>query len=132
MSKEILLAQMRRRREQVVSLEGGKSVTIVRPPETEFGSMLKHVDVEKKLGTWEVGIEHVLRYTVNWDGFTEADLLGPEIGASDIKVPFDADVWEAYVRDSTITQQKVADAILKSVVDHLTSKGEAEKNSAPD
>lgn len=131
MSNELLLARMRRRREQVVSLEEGRSVTIVRPPETEFGSMLKNVDIEKKTGTWEVGIDHVLKYTVGWSGFTEATLLGPEIGASDIVVPFEPAVWEAYVRDSIVTQQKVADAILKSVVDFIADKGEAEKNSAP-
>lgn len=131
MSNELLLARMRRRREQVVPLEDGLSVTIVRPPETEFGSMLKNVDIEKKTGTWEVGIDHVLKYTVGWAGFTEATLLGPEIGASDIQVPFAPDVWEAYVRDSIATQQKVADAILKTVVDFIGSKGEAEKNSAP-
>lgn len=132
MSKDILLAQMRRRREQVVPLGGERSVTIVRPPETEFGSMLKHVDVEKKLGTWEVGPEHVRKYTVGWEGFTEADLLGPEIGASDIKVPFDPEVWAAVAADSTEYQQKVADAILKSVVDHLNGKAETAKNSKPD
>lgn len=132
MSKEILLAQMRRRREQVVPLGDGKSVTIVRPPETEFGSMLKHVDVERKTGTWEVGPEHVRKYTVGWEGFTEADLLGPEIGAGDVKVPFDPEVWDAVAADASDYQRKVADAILKSVVDYLNSKAETSKNSKPD
>lgn len=131
MSKEILLAQMRRRREQVVPLGDGKSVTIVRPPETEFGSMLKHVDVEKKLGTWEVGLEHVQKYTVGWDGFKEADLLGSAVGG-DAVVAFDADIWAAVVADSTAYQQKVADAILNSVVTYLNSKAESAKNSSPD
>lgn len=131
MSNELLLARMRRRREQVVPLEDGRSVTIVRPPETEFGSMLKNVDVEKKTGTWEVGIDHVIKYTVGWSKFTEATLLGPEIGAVDIEVPFEPEVWEAYVRDSIDTQQKVADAILKCVVDFIGGKGEAAKNSTP-
>jgi len=36
------------------------------------------------------------------------------------------------VRDSIATQQTVADAILKSVVDFIGSKGEAEKNLKPD
>lgn len=127
MASSALLAALKRRRELSVKLDGGKEVLFLRPPESAMGTMLQ-VDGEQR--RWVVGIEHVLKYVTGWKGFTEADLLGASIGSSD-PADFSTELWEEFVSDDVALISKVADAILASVVEHVTGKAEALGNSPP-
>lgn len=127
MTNDGLIAALKRRREKWIDVAEGKRVKITRPPETEMGALLK-VDGDRKL--WAVGIEQVQRYVVGWEGYTEADLLGEGVGASD-PLPFDAELWRLVCADDVELMTKVADGILNAVVGHLAAKDESAKNSPP-
>jgi hypothetical protein len=74
-----------------------------------------------------VTVDHVCEYVEDWRGFTEADLLGPAIGASD-SVPFDPELWAAWVRDHVAMVRKIAEAIAEQISAHLKRTEEAAKN----
>lgn len=104
-----------------------KKVTFQRPTEVEMVSLL-HGDGDTR--TWQVGLDEVKRYTTGWSGFTEADVLGAAVGSSD-PIPFDPELWSLLVSDKIDWMRRVADAILKSVVDHINRQEQAAKNSGP-
>jgi hypothetical protein len=120
-----LLAQLRKRREKWVDLGEGRRIKFLRPAESDQGMMLK---VEGNKATWAVGIDQVREFVVDWDGFTEANILGPEIGG-DMTVAFDRELFEEMVKDDVSWVGKVAQAILDSVVEHINSKDATAKNS---
>lgn len=124
MDAKQLIAAVRRRRAQELDLGGGKKIIFTRPPEVEMNSILKFKDGK---ATWLVDVDHVKKYVVGWDGFTEADLLGAAVGAAD-PVAFDADLWAAYVEDDNDLVSKVASAILEAVVNHINSKAAVSGN----
>lgn len=128
MDKSALLAARRRSRERKVELEEGKAVTIVRPPEGDFASMLTG---EGDKRTWNIDLDHVRRYTVGWDGILESDFLGAGVGGSD-PVPFDADLWLDLAADNVVWMRKCTDAIFDSVVEYFDKKAAVAKNSEPD
>jgi|SRR5690606_23768721 len=129
MDAKLLLAQMRRNREQSVDLGDGKSVTFRRPPEAEMNALLQSEPGSDKV-TFSVDVEHVRKYVVGWKGFTEADLLGETVG-SDTPVDFDRDLWDEMCSDRVVWVTKVARAILDSVVLFINSRADAAKNSEP-
>lgn len=118
---EVLARQMRAARERWVELpaEGavtGLRVKLRRPPEAEFAKLREGVSVE-----------HVCACVVDWDRFTEAALLGPEVGA-DEPVEFDAALWAEYARDRVGVVTAVADALAAAVSEHISSRQDAAKN----
>lgn len=127
MDKSALLAARRRSREKKVTLEEGKTVTIVRPPEAELGALLSGDDQKR---TWMIEKEHVRKYTVAWDGIVESDFLGAGVGGSD-PVPFDQDLWADLFADNVGWMRKCADAILDSIFEYFAQKAAVEKNSEP-
>jgi len=128
MDRRALLAALKRRREKSVDLGGGKKVFFMRPAESDMPRLLKGDEDAKR---WEVTLADVRTYVCGWEGFTEADILGATVGASDVKVDFDAELWSEVVSDDLEMINTVAEAILKSVVDFISEKAEVEKNSAP-
>lgn len=129
MDAKLLLAQMRRNREQSVDLGDGKSVTFRRPPEAEMNALLVSEPGSDKV-TFSVDVQHVRKYVVGWKGFTEADLLGSAIG-SDTTVEFDVDLWDEMCSDRLEWVTKVAKAILDSVVHFINNRADNAKNSEP-
>ena len=122
-----ILAALKRRRELTVKLDGGAEIIFVRPPESDMGSMLR---VEGEQRQWVVGLDHVRKYVIGWRGVTEAFILGPEIGSSD-PAEFSPELWAEFCSDDVALVSKVADAILKSVVDHVNAKADVQGNSQP-
>lgn len=129
MDARALLAALKRRRENSVEVAPGKKVSFTRPPESEMGDMLISKPGEKT-GVWVITIDHVKKYATGWSGITEADILGAAVGASD-EVAFDSDLWAEMVGDNIEWVTKVANGILKSIVDHLAAQDAAAKNSEP-
>lgn len=127
MDSRALLAALKRKREKTVDLGDGKKVFFLRPAESEMAELLSG---EGDKRTWAVGVEHVRKYVTGWAGFTEASLLGAEL-APDDPVAFDAELWAELCGDDIAWVRQVADAILKSVVDHLAAEEAVAKNSVP-
>jgi hypothetical protein len=128
MDRRALLAARKRRREKSVDLGGGKKVFFLRPSETDMGALLTG-EGDKRV--WVITTDHVRKFVFGWEGFTEADVLGASVGAADVPVEFDAELWAEMVSDDLDWISKIGDAILKSVVDYLTEKDATAKNSAP-
>lgn len=133
MDAKALLAQRKKARERRVELveasEGraARAVTITRPPENDIPKLMSG---EGEQRTFLIDQEHVQKYVTDWAGFTEADFLGEGVGGSDA-VPFSAALWADLCADNILWTQKVATAILETVIQHFEIKAAVEKNSAP-
>lgn len=126
-----VLALLQKRRERWVDLEDGRRIKFLRPPETDYGKLLKPELADPTKVTWSVDIDDVQRYVCDWEGFSEASLLGPEVGATDIMVPFDKAIFAEIISDDIVWVQKVATAILDSVVENVNRRADEAKNSSP-
>lgn len=116
-----LLAQMRAQRARWVELvpatEGGvpaKRVQILRPPEADLPDFLTTTPDGKH--TLSAEQRHVEKYTIGWDGITEADLIGPA-GSSEA-APFAPALWAALTVDRMAWSRVVAQALLDAIVEH--------------
>ena len=107
---------MAEQRAQWVELPGGQRLRFHRPSEVDMPALMRGVS-----------IEHVIEHACDWDGFTEATLLGAAIGTAD-PVPFHRDVWAAWVRDHTDAIAPVAKAIADAVTAHLQAREAVAKN----
>lgn len=116
MSTERLIKQILAKREGWVVLDAGLRVKIRRPAEAEMARFDGGL-------TFDV----VSRCVVDWDGFTEADLLGPAIGASDA-VPFDAELWAVVAQDHMDWFKPISTALLDAIRTHLGTRADVEKN----
>lgn len=119
-----LIKQLRERRMQWVDLDGlpGKRVRLIRPTEVELSQHFI------KDGFVNVGVEEVKRFTVDWSGFTEADLLGASVGSSDA-VPFSPDLWAEVVSDNVTWVRALAKNLLDLAIAHRSKVEDDAKNS---
>lgn len=124
MDAKALAAALRRRREKWVPTGEGKKVKFLRPTEAEMPAMLR---VEGDVRNWVVGNSDVQRLVTDWEGYTEADILGASIGSSD-PVEFNSELWAEVIADDITLTRTVADAILKAVVDYINEKDSTAKN----
>ena len=100
-----------------------RRVQIIRPTETEQPQFLRAVGDKYQ---WSAELEHVQRFVTDWDGYTEADLVGPA-GGSD-PVPFSPQLWADVCADSAKTTVKVAQALLDVLSRHAGTSAEDAKN----
>lgn len=115
-----LIQRLLEARETWLELEPGLRVKVRRPAEGELHAYLK--------ARGEVATH--LRCVVDWEGVTQATLLGPEVGASD-PLAFDAELWLHAARDRAEWIQRVAEGVLAAIEAHAASREAAAKNSAP-
>lgn len=125
-----VLALLKKRREKTVDLGDGRKVKFLRPSEIEYGRMLKPDPTDPSKATWVVGVDDVKRCVFDWEGFTEASILGAEIGSSD-PVPFDPELFAELATDQIEWVTKVANAILESVVENIEQRNKEAKNLLP-
>lgn len=112
-----LIAQLRAARLSWFAVEGTpRRLQILRPTEVEMIT-------ERGRSALEVAATQV----VGWEGFTEADLLGAEVG-SDQAVDFDAGLWAAYVADKAELTAAVAMEVRRIQASYLERRQEQAKN----
>lgn len=102
-------------REASVDLPNGKTVRVRRPPEVEIPRLLL-----------EGELSDLLACAVGWQGFTEADVLGPEAGAAE--VPFDPVLWQELAKDHTAWCRAVADKVKAMCAEHIKAREAASGN----
>lgn len=105
-----LAERVREQRDFVVDLgetHPGLKVKLRRPAESEMLALRARDATEV-----------VQAAAVDWEGFTEALLLGPEVGASDT-LPFDAEAWSAWVADQAAVVGHCYAKLLEAVNAHL-------------
>ena len=119
-----LIKRLREQRMQWVDLQDkpGKRVRLIRPTEVEISQQLI------KDGAVSVGVAEVQRFAVDWEGFTEADLLGAALGSSD-PVAFTPALWAEVVSDQSAWVRGLAQTLLDMVVKHSADKKADAKNS---
>lgn len=123
MTPDILIKKILAQREFWCDLGGGKRIKLRRPAEAEVISLLKRVD-GKVVGI-TVELSEVRRFAVDWDGFTEADLIPS--GASDA-VPFDVDLFGVVIADQAAWCGKCSAAIIEQIVTHESATEAARGN----
>lgn len=119
MDARALLARMAEQRAVWCDLGGGLRVQYRRPPEVELPRL-----------AGGVRLEHAETYACGWEGFTEATLLGPAVGASDA-VAFDRELWAAWLRDNAHAVGVVCEHMAGTVSAYLAQREAAAKNSPP-
>ena len=122
-----LIKALRDARKRTVDLGAGKELTFLRPPEGDYDSMLTRVDNQ---AYWDIKLDHIVKYSVGWSGFTEVEILGAGVGG-DAVVPFDAQLWAELLSDSLEWQVVVRQAIQQSMNDYNNKKDADAKNSEP-
>ncbi len=130
MDAQAILKKMRAQREFVVPLEGGKSVTLLRPTDMECHRDLFQIKPAKATEKVKVELhldtDKVHNYATAWSGFTEADLLGAD-GGSDA-VGFHAELLQEYLANHTTHAHALVTAMYEAIATYLNSKATAEKN----
>lgn len=125
MDSQALVNLIKAQRSSWVDLEPGKRLRVSRPTEFEIQRDLLKTAAD---GTPQLKVQFadVVSYATDWEGFTEAGLVG-SAGASS-PVPFTREVWEAVAADRAEWVGKIAKKIIDLIVAHQSAKGEAEKN----
>lgn len=125
-----LLAKLRRNREIKCDLGDGLSVTFLRPTEREVAKMTVPIAGDETRYTIKVEDDAVRDAVISWQGFSEAAILGPEIGSSDA-IDFDRDLWGELASDSRMWYFAVATKMLQAIIGHNEKQAAAAKNSVP-
>jgi hypothetical protein len=115
-----LIAKVLAQRESWVDLEDGKRVKIRRPAEAQMPAFRAGVTPER-----------VVRCCVDWDGFSEADVLGAALGSGNSKVAFAVDLWEVLALDRMDWLEKVSSSLVEAITSHLSARSDAAKNFEP-
>lgn len=108
------LQLLRDQRRKWLVLEGARRVRVVRPLEAQWGRFLGGV-----------GVEHAVEYVDAWEGFTQADFVGADVGSSDA-VEFDAELWGEYCRDHV---KDVAQAVIEAIRDAIEERLKAREDA---
>lgn len=126
MTPDIILAKLREQRSWLVEVAPGKHIKLIRPTQLEAQRHLVRPG-DDGLVSFQCGFDDVVRFTVGWDGLTEADLLGATVGASD-PVLFDADLWKEVAADKLGWINQLAEELLAKTIEHLKTLEENSKN----
>lgn len=115
---DAIVAKMRSARRLTVEVAPGRRVHLLRPRE------------EQILAIWKAGVvtpDDVCAAAEGWEGFTEADLLGPALG-SDAVVAFLPETFSEWARDRMDAMTQMAAAIGEAISAHFARRAAAEKN----
>lgn len=115
-----LIERLLQAREVRIELGDGLTVVARRPAEGELHAYLKA----------RSEVDTHLRCVVGWEGFSEATLLGAEVGSSD-PLPFSQDVWLQAARDRAEWITAVAAGIGRAIEQHAASREAIAKNLKP-
>jgi hypothetical protein len=105
------LRALREQRRFWVDLGDGLRVQMERPREAEMPRFAHGVQVDD-----------VAACACDWQGFTEATLVGA--AGSSQALPFDTDLWGEYVRDNVAAVQACALALADAITAHLQRKAD--------
>lgn len=115
-----LIARVLAKRESWVDLGDGKRVKARRPAVGDLRQFRSGATAD----AW-------LRCCVDWDGFTEAAILGPELGSGNSKVAFDSELWVVLALDQPEWIGKVTSAVIESINAEASARTDSAKNSQP-
>lgn len=120
-----LIEKLLRARETKVTVDG-KTYTIRRPTELEAEKFDALTGGDPGMTNMAQKCAMAQQFVVDWD-LTEIDLGIP--GGNPERVPFDADLWTAYVADRRDLWVPLSNQIRAQYKKHADERGESEKNS---
>lgn len=123
---KLLLEQMRNQRKRWVDVAEGKRVQILLPTELEVVRHFIKPGADGKAAL-TCDVEQVKSFTCNWEGFTEVDLVGAGVGASDA-VAFDPELWSVLIEEQLPWVRKVAQSLLDGIVERQLRREADTKN----
>lgn len=117
-----LLAQMRAARRRSVEVEPGKRLVYLRPTEEQI----------LQLGARRIRAVDLARsQIVDWEGVTEADLLGSAVGSAD-PAPFSPEIAAEVLADRASTWlPALVDHLIATVQGFMEAREAQRKNSLP-
>lgn len=121
---ERLISQMRDQRASWLDLDDRRRVKVLRPRETEQVDFLRKTEGGKP--ELYADQQHVEKFVVDWEGFTEADLVGAA-GNSE-PLAFDQALWREVCADSLEITRKVAQKLLDLIVEYRVAQAKDAKN----
>lgn len=134
MDPAVLIQQIHAQREQWVTLREAQMAAVGQPARAALRVKLRRpAEAEWRyfFGRTQRGaLENVQAYAVDWDGFTEAELLGAGVGASDA-VPFDSSVWTVVIADRMAWVPPLFQRLVQMIETHSAAREALEKKSAP-
>lgn len=115
-----LIQRLLESRESWVELGPGLRVKVRRPAEGELHAYLRE----------RATVDAHLRCVVGWEGFSQATLLGPDVGSSD-PLDFDPELWLLAARDRVEWIKAVAEGVAAAIEAHAKQREAVAKNSKP-
>lgn len=112
---EQLLARLRKGRERWLRLDEQRELLVRRPAEVQMHALLRSGQIERFIDC-----------VVEWRGFTEAGLLGAQLG-SDVAADFSPDLWAEVARDNARWLVLVAEAVVADCNAFLAAREDAAK-----
>lgn len=127
---QLIINKLRAARQSWVDLEpdqegSKKRARIMRPAETEIGEFLQR-DPDGGLRL-VADVPQCKRFVVDWEGITEADLLGAAVGSSD-PLAFAPELWAEVCADRADWCRAVSVGLVTAITAHTESKDAAAKN----
>lgn len=97
MDQTAIIKKIREARSIWIELGDGKKIQIIRPTELQaYQKFFKKNEDGKSVFALE--FDAVKEFVTAWDGFTEADILGQEIGSSD-KIDYQPEFFDEVLAD---------------------------------
>ena len=97
MDQTAIIKKIREARSIWIELGDGKKIQIIRPTELQaYQKFYKNNDAG--LMVFSLEFDAVKEFITAWDGFTEADILGQEIGSSD-KIDYQPEFFDEVLAD---------------------------------
>lgn len=127
---QLVINKLRAARQSWVEVEpdnegSKKRVRIIRPAETQIGEFLQRgPDGDLRL---VADVPQCQRFVVDWEGITEADLLGAAVGSSD-PLPFSPELWSEVCADRADWCRAVSVGLVNAITAHTEAKDAAAKN----
>lgn len=124
MSPEQLVSAALAARAFWVPLPDGRRVRLRRPSEYDVRNLIRR-DTGGAVTTIVADLPDVKRAAIEWEGFTEADIIPS--GASD-PVPFSQDVFAVWIEDNRSALAVLAQALIDAVIAHESAQVDTAKN----
>ena len=125
MNQQSIIKKIRDSRSVWIDLEEGKKIQVIRPTELQVFQKFYKKSIDGKM-EFSLEFNDLKEFIVAWDGFTEADILGNEIGASD-KIEYHQDLFDEYLSDRIEWVNLIASSIMAEIEKAQTKKADSVK-----
>lgn len=121
-----LADKLRKQREFIHELGGGKSIVIRRMSELEYVEFSALKELKAQNGDFVRLSDFITKFVVDWRGFVELDF---DLGGDNSNVKYESELLQEWLADRLLEANGIAEAIWQAFFDFQNRKAEAEKKS---